>query len=58
MEIKPGVKTSEFWIAIGVPFAVAIMNAAFGWNLDPAFLAGLFGFNGGMYQISRGLAKK
>ena len=58
MRIKPGVKTSEFWISLMVPVLVVILNEALGWNINPEMLGGIFGLSGGSYIISRGMAKR
>jgi len=56
MNINPGVKTSEFWVAIILPFVVAVLNSVFGWQIDTQTLLAMFG-SGGAYALSRGIAK-
>jgi|GEM_PF-4629785 len=56
MKINPGVKTSEFWVAIVLPFLVTVLNSIFGWAIDPQMILGMFGASGA-YAVSRGIAK-
>ena len=58
MKIKPGVKTSEFWISLMVPVVVVIFNEALGWSVAPEMIMTMFGITGSAYTISRGIAKK
>jgi len=56
-KVKPGWKTTEFWLAIGIPPLVAALNQIFGLGLDVNQIASLFGFTLPGYALSRGLAK-
>lgn len=57
MKVKPGVKTSEFWIVLGVSVIMFIAEQAVGLSIDPNMVLGMFGLSGA-YVISRGMAKK
>jgi len=54
--IKPGWKTSEFWVVFGAGIA-ALANSAFGLHLPPDSLGALTGL-AAAYALSRGIAKK
>ena len=56
MQLNPGVKTSEFWMGLVIPFLVSIVNAVFGLGLTPEVVLGMFGL-GGWYAGARSYVK-
>jgi len=53
---KPGMKTSEFYVAAIMPGLITILNQIFGWGIDWQSLIGMF-VPSSAYAISRGMAK-
>ena len=53
---KPGWKTTEFWLGAVVPMVATVLNAIFGWNIDPDYIMGMF-IGGGAYAGSRAYVK-
>ncbi len=52
---RPGVKTSEFWVAVIAMGLGAVMEIT-GIDIDPSMIAGIFG-PPAAYIVARGLAK-
>lgn len=55
--MTPGMKSTEFWIGLVGPQVMTVLNALWGWNIDPQVLMSMFG-GGGAYAIGRGFAKQ
>lgn len=55
MQLKPGVKTSEFWVTIGLGLCPVILSAL--GQLDGEYAAAAVTILGGIYTAVRGLLK-
>ena len=58
---KPGPKTTEFWITIACTLIGTLMSAYGAYKSNDALVAiggSIAGGSGGLYAISRGIAKK
>jgi hypothetical protein len=57
---KPGIKTTEFWVALLMPVLGVIVVTVTGVEITPAMtegIMGMFGMSGGAYVITRGVVK-
>lgn len=52
MEVKPGYKTTEFWMSM-----IGMAGIAFGIPVTPEVQVAGVAFLGGMYNLTRGIAK-
>ena len=50
---KPGIKTTEFWVALLMPVLGVVVVTVTGVEITPA----MFGMSGGAYVITRGVVK-
>jgi len=56
MKLKPGIKTSEFWITIAVGIGAVVMNAL--GQIDGTTATAAATIVGALYSVARGLTKK
>lgn len=57
---KPGIKTTEFWVALLMPVLGVVVMTLTGIEITPEMtdgIMGMFGMSGGAYVLSRGVVK-